>query len=244
TSVPYSLSHGSYDEDKAEPHYYNDIGNLTFASFQYTLSLQLAYLFGRFDDALALAEKGEAVVRSVRPGGADHYFYAGMTAAAALIAGSTNAPRHRRTLRRSLARIHRFATNSPDNFLQHEALLQAETARVRGQLADALKHYNRAIKLAEAQDYTQLVALANERAALCCLADEEHRLATWYLSDARAAYVRWGATAKVAWLDREYAALLSTTVSGFNENTKDKSDSRLVRSRVESFDIAAALQAS
>ena len=244
TSAPYSLSDGSYDEDEAVARYRRDIGNLTLISFQYTLRLQLAYLFGRYDVALALSDQGEAVIGSVRPGGADHYFYTGMAAAAALVARNAGVDAYamyRRRLRRCLTRMHSFAANSPDNFLQHEALLQAEAARVRGQFANALKHYNRAIKLAETQDYTQLVGLANERAALCCLANEEPRLATWYLSDARAAYAKWGATAKVAWLDREYASLLAPAVSRLMADT---SESALVGSRVERFDIAAALRVS
>ena len=165
-----------------------------------------------------------------------------MAAAAALVARNAGVDAYamyRRRLRRCLTRMHSFAANSPDNFLQHEALLQAEAARVRGQFANALKHYNRAIKLAETQDYTQLVGLANERAALCCLANEEPRFATWYLSDARAAYAKWGATAKVAWLDREYTSFLAPAVSRLMADT---SESGLVGSRVETIDIAAAFE--
>ena len=124
-----------------------------------------------------------------------------------------DAARHRKTLRHCLKRLHLFAANCPHNFRQHEALLQAEAARVKGRFAKALKHYNRAIELAEAEGFTHLVGLANERAALCCLADEQRRLAGWYLSCSRAAYDKWGATAKVAWLDREYATLLPAAAS-------------------------------
>ena len=245
TVAPHSLSDGPYDENASELHYHRT-GNLTLVSYQYTLRLQLACLFGRYDDALALSEKGEAVIRSA-PGYitvADHYLYRGLAAAEALAGRNANATRHRRTLSRCLARLHLFAANSPHNFLQHEAVLQAETARVRGQLSDALKHYARAVELAEEQGFTQLIGLANERAALCCIANEQRRLAAWYLVCARAAYDKWGATAKVALLDHKYATLLPAAVNTSVGTTTLPSDTRLIRSQGEAFDIAAVLQAS
>ena len=46
--------------------------------------------------------------------------------------------------------------------------------RALGDVTTALKHYDRAIELAEAEGYTHLVGLANKRAAVCCLASEHH----------------------------------------------------------------------
>jgi predicted ATPase/class 3 adenylate cyclase len=245
TAAPYSLHDDDYDEIVSELHYHRT-GNLTLASYQYTLRLQLACLFGRTEDALTLSDKGEAVIRSA-PGYitvADHYLYRGLAAAAALGGNIGSASGHRKTLRRCLDRLHLYAANSPHNFRQHEALLQGEAARARGELASALKHYNRAIELAEVEGFTQLVALANERAALCCLADEQPRLAGWYIACSRAAYDKWGALAKVNWLDREYEALCPVAVRASGESLMDGAGSRPIRYQSETFDIATALQAS
>ena len=116
-------------------------------------------------------------------------------------------------------------------------------ARVSGNVTKALKHYDRAAELAEAEGYTHIAGLANERAALCCLANGHSRMAGWYLASARAIYEKWGATAKVAALDRDYAYLLPAAVSASNEATHT-SQSRSIRHKGESFDVAAALQAS
>ena len=85
TAAPYSLSDGAYDETASELHY-RRIGNLTLVFFQNIVRLQLACLFGRYEDALALSEKGEAVVRSASgiTQVADHYLYRGLAAAVAL----------------------------------------------------------------------------------------------------------------------------------------------------------------
>jgi hypothetical protein len=114
---------------------------------------------------------------------------------------------------------------------------------LKGHFADALNRYNRAIDLAEAEGFTNIVGLANERAAVCCLANEQRRQAGWYLSCSRAAFEKWGATAKVAWLDREYATLLSTAAST-SSGTAPTDVAGPISHQGERFDIAAALQAS
>ena len=250
TAAPYSLSDGPYDENAAEAHYLHS-GNSLLVSMQSTFRLQLACLFGRYEDALSLAEKGETVVHSA-PGSitiVDHYLYRGLASAVALSANNMNAVEHRKTLRSCLARLHFFATSSQSNFLQHEVLLKAETARVRGELNAALKHYNHAIELAEQQGLMQLVGLANERAALCCIANDQRRLAIWYIGCAKEAFDKWGAAAKVDWIEREYSPSGSseTSVSKTRASTAATTDTaagNVVGSREDSFDIAAALQAS
>jgi class 3 adenylate cyclase len=114
-------------------------------------------------------------------------------------------------------------------------------------MANALKHYNRAIELAEAGNFTPLVGLANERAALLCLAHDQRRLAGWYLACARRVYAeKWGATAKVDWLDRKYGDLIKNAIPLASRETHQAASipkSQLPR-QGESFDVTAALQAS
>jgi class 3 adenylate cyclase len=114
---------------------------------------------------------------------------------------------------------------------------------VRGSLSDALKHYNHAIEVAEQQDLMHLVGLANERAALCCIANAQTRLATWYINCAKEAFNKWGATAKVAWIEREYALPRAPETRASETATTDVA-AEIASLRTDSFDIAAALQAS
>ena len=179
---------------------------------------------------------------------AEHYLYRGLAVAVAL--GRTRRSIQQstaETLRDCLARLTCLCrATSPHNFGPHAALLEAEAVRLTGRFADALKHYNRAIELAETEGHTHLVGLANERAALLCLTEEQRRLAGWYLAGARAAYEKWGATAKVAWLDREYATLLRAAASTASAAARKLAAPRQHPSvrQGESFDIAAALHAS
>jgi len=242
TTAPTSLNDGTYDENAAELHHRSS-GNLLLLFFQYLFRLQLACLFG-CENALTLSDKSQEVIRSAFGFSqlADHYLYRGLATAVALSRADGKSTSHRHTLRHCLARLHLFATNSPHNFLQHELLLKAEAARVKGRFAEALKLYNRAIEQAEAEGFTHLVGLANERAAQCCLASDERRMAGWYLACSRAAYDKWGASAKVAWLDREYAGLLPAADG--KPNGTAAATARPISHQGERFDIAAALQAS
>ena len=212
--APYSLSYG---EEAAELRY-RKRGNLTVLALQYIIRTSVACIFGRYKDALCLSEKAEAVIRSARglPNFADHHLYRGLIAAVALTDPNPKSKGNRKVLQHCLARLHVFARKSPHNFSQHEMLLRAETARMKNQFGDALKYYNRAIEFAEAEGYTHLVGLGNERAAVCCLANDERRLASWYIASARAAYGKWGASAKIAWLDRQYSDLLAASVRSSN----------------------------
>jgi len=162
-----------------------------------------------------------------------------LASAVALSAPDANA-KLRKALRFCLDRLHFFATSSSSNFLQHKLLLQAESARLRGELSAALKHYNDAIELAEQQDLFHLVGIANERAALCCLDQGQSRLAMWYIDCAKGAFSKWGATAKVTWLEHKYACARSITLM----TTEGKTAGNVASLRDDGFDLAAALQAS
>ncbi len=250
TAAPYSLSDGAYDENEAEAHYRHS-GNFLLVSMQLTFRLQLALLFGRYDEALSLAERGETAIRGA-PGSitiVDYYLYHGLASAVALNTGESSPAKHRKALRHCFARLHFFATGSQPNFLQHEVLLRAEIARVKGDLSAALKHYNHAIELAEQQGLMHLVGLANERAASCCMASEQRRLATWYIGCAKEAFDDWGATAKVGSIERECDLSHSTETSASKTRasstaTTDTVVGNVVSAREDSFDIATALQAS
>jgi predicted ATPase/class 3 adenylate cyclase len=242
TTAPHSLSHATYDETASEARYRSD-GTFMLVFHQCFLRVKLACLFGRFEDALELSERCHAVWRAAA--GVLHvaelYFYRGMGAAMALSASGTKAANHRRILRDCRARLNVFAENCPTSLAPHAALLEAEAVRLTGRFGDALTNYNRAIELAESEDHTHIVGLANERAAILCLAHEERRLAAWYLTCSRAAYEKWGATAKVAWLDRTYADLLPAVASSSGSAAPE---SKPATHQGESFDLAAALHAS
>src|SRR5262249_40391648 len=127
-------------------------------------------------------------------------------------------------------RLHRWAQAAPMNFLHKFHLVEAERARVEGRGAEAREHYDTAIELAQQHGYLHEEALAYELAGQFYLARGQSRLADHYLRDARAAYTRWGAHAKVTDLDTRYPHLAIAPDAG--------------SMRADTLDIASLLKAS
>ena len=78
-----------------------------------------------------------------------------------------------------------------------------ELARVSGRVADALEGYERAIRAAREHGYVNDEALAHELAARFHQGRGNRVVARAYLVEARYAYERWGAEAKVARLKED-----------------------------------------
>ncbi len=107
-----------------------------------------------------------------------------------------------------------WARHCPENFLHLALIAEAEIARARGDHEVAARLYDRAAHEAAANDFVQHEALASELAARLHLARGRRGIAVGYVLDARDAYTRWGADAKVQQLTARYADLLG---SGVNE---------------------------
>ena len=114
----------------------------------------------------------------------------------------------RRRLRREYRRMRKWSEHCPVNFLHKKLLMEAELARLAGKDETAQGLYDQAIKTARENEYLCDEALANELAAMCCLAQEKEKNAGLYMKEARYLYTRWGASAKVEDLDEKYGHLL------------------------------------
>jgi PAS domain S-box-containing protein len=97
-----------------------------------------------------------------------------------------------------------WARYAPINFLHKYHLVEAERARVLGQVVEAMDAYECAIKGAKDNEYIQEEALAYELAAKFYLARGMEKFAQTYMKEAHYCYERWGATAKVKDLETRY----------------------------------------
>ncbi|WP_441292537.1 AAA family ATPase [Sorangium sp. KYC3313] len=100
-----------------------------------------------------------------------------------------------------------WARSCPENFLHKHALVRAELARLRGQEPEAMRLYEQAISSARENGFVQHEAIACELAAGFYRACGLATAADAHLQNARAAYFRWGAHAKVEQLDQRYPYL-------------------------------------
>jgi class 3 adenylate cyclase/GAF domain-containing protein len=110
---------------------------------------------------------------------------------------------------------------------------------------DARDYYDKAINLAQANEYLNEEALANELAGRFYLARGQTRLAGHYLRDARYAFLRWGALAKVKDLEARYPQFLVQAEARSRELptlTTPATDSSETAS--STFDLISVLKAS
>jgi predicted ATPase/tRNA A-37 threonylcarbamoyl transferase component Bud32 len=187
------------------------LGLLTQVCFYHTVKLQLCYLYGDFTGALVHAEAAQALSANAFI----FYFlnelsYYHLLTLHALYPGASpeQQQRYDEGMQRELKFVTTLAESSPDNFGHKLLLVQAETARIRGETLRAMELYERAIAAAEQSGYIQQAGLCNELAARFYLNLGQSRTARHYLRDAYAAYRRWGSTAKMAELCERYPQLL------------------------------------
>jgi predicted ATPase/signal transduction histidine kinase len=162
--------------------------------------LQARCLLGEYEEALAAAARAEELLWTSPsfPQVADHAFYRAIALAQL----------GRRDGLESLARaLAEWAESNPAGLGDRAALVAAEVARLDGRDLDAMRLYQQAVELAGAGAVLPVEALAHELSARFYrerglkLAEESS------LREARAAYQRWGAEAKVKQLDRRHPGL-------------------------------------
>jgi predicted ATPase/signal transduction histidine kinase len=105
--------------------------------------------------------------------------------------------------------MQKWAFNAPFNFQHKYELVEAEKARLQGQILEAMEYYDRAIAGAKEQGYIQEEALASELAAEFYFSIGRDKFALIYLTQAYYGYIRWGAKSKVKDLESRYPLVFS-----------------------------------
>lgn len=178
-----------------------------------TYTLQACMVFGDIAGALRAIEAAEPLHWSSRSflEYAELHFYAALAHAAAIRRPEFGArAAHADALADHAARMQIWARNCPENFAGRLALIEAERARIENRLVDAEHHYERAMRHAQEQGFTQLEALAAELAAQFYASRGLETVARAYLRNARYAYLVWGAHAKVHALESREPGLRDT----------------------------------
>jgi PAS domain S-box-containing protein len=242
TRAPLSLSDETFDEVRYVETYR---GNPFFTAIHAVTRLQLCYLFGDLAQALEAARTARGVVHhlsgTIWP--IEFDFWNGLTLAAAY----PDAPEERRAsdlaeidaARRRLAAL---AEHCRENFLCQSLLLSAEIERISGRGPAGQELYEQAIGYAETTGMLRQQGLANELCARFWRDREQHRVAAAYVAAARQAYAGWGAAAKVADLDRRYAAPASEPALGRDTASDPAASATLAE--VSSIDLATVVKAA
>jgi diguanylate cyclase (GGDEF)-like protein len=245
----------SFDDDNfCEQTFLRDYAQNPLAlSYFYTAKLRGLYWFGYRQAARGLLDKSDFVasVALAQAKVPEIYFFASLTMLASF---AELTPEERQDYPAKISayqeKMRVWAEHSPANFRHKYLLVEAERARVESRDWQALGLYEAAIAEAQDSGYINNAALAHECAGHFFLARKLPRLAAHHLKEARYAYRKWGALAKVRQLERQYADLLSTPLfESRQDSAVSHSPSTLYStletdSTADSLDILSIVQAS
>jgi len=240
---PLKLIGEVYDETLMEP--YHREGNDQTALFIVQLNkAMLAFHFARYKDIDRFLPALATHNQQGGPLGPLSHFYASLIRLAGF---SSAAPPERQAILKEVTasqeKMAGWAELAPMNYRHKRHLVDAELARVRGLHSEARDHYDHAIESAGEAGCLSEEALAFELAARFFLELGQYRLARHYMEDARYAYQRWGALAKVRDLEQRFPQTLNESAVQ-TQSAPASIKSTTVQTDSSEFDLAGVLQAS
>jgi len=146
-----------------------------------------------------------------------------------------------------LEELKTLAALCPENFDHKFQLLLAEQGQFQKlPMVNVATHYKNAIESAKANGFIQYQALANELFALYLNRLGLDDVATAYLDEAVFLYRRWGCTARIQYLQKNYAHLLSfvETIDDGGEDESEVVSSSSAGSTLLSSDLTIDSQSS
>jgi predicted ATPase/signal transduction histidine kinase/CheY-like chemotaxis protein/tRNA A-37 threonylcarbamoyl transferase component Bud32 len=242
---PSRLIGKSYNEENRLPQH--EAANDGVAIFNiYFNKLFLCYLFSEYSQAVENSAIAERYLIQITASPIEPLYYLYSSLAILKTYPRSSAKGQEEILKKialSQEKMKLWAHYAPMNYLHKYNLVQAETARVLGQLLEAEEFYEQAIQGARENGYIQEEALAYELAAKFYLFRGREKIAQTYIKEGHYCYERWGATAKVKDLETRYpqffpqpSGMAHTPIHTASKTTSSSSDSAL--------DLATVMKAS
>ena len=235
----------NYDETKMLPlHREANAQNLCRSVYFYKLFL--CYVFQDYQQAIENTKLAEKYSDSAVGNIPLYHFYNSLL----YLAIYSDAPKSEQKVilqkvKTNQKKIKKWAQFAPMTHLHKFYLVEAERYRVLGENARAIDYYDRAIVLAKENDYINEEALANELAAKFYLAWGKEQVAQAYMTNAYYCYLRWGATAKMTDLKRQYPELLKRfSTANISINSRNSLPNTSGSTSGETLDLAALMKAS
>ncbi|MFB8793578.1 MAG: AAA family ATPase [Microcoleus sp.] len=252
---PIRLMGDAYNQEQALPRAIK-VNNRIELLFIYSNQLILCYLFGEVQQAVNNATLAKQYLEGLAgmPVVSAIYLYESL-AYLCLFVEASDAEKEAllNRVNANQEKMLQWADHAPMNYVHKFYLVEAERYRVLGENMEAMEMYDRAIKLAQENEYINEEALANELAAKFYLDWGKEKIAQVYLTDAYYAYARWGAKAKIDDLEKRYPQLLAPIL---NQKTNLKTGETIAQMMItgtvastssgvsEILDLATVIKAS
>lgn len=213
---PARLVGESFNEDETLPALL-EMKNTMSVCTTYICKSMLSYFFGSFAEAAAHADMAELYLNGIlgQVTVVQQNFFQSMAHLARLAAlpkedAGYEEERARTLIKvdKNIAALAHWSAHAPENRTHKLRLVEAERALAAGDTLAAMERFEQAIQGAARCGFVYDEALAYERAAEMYLAIGNEKIAEVYLMEARYAYVRWGAAAKVTALEKRFPRTL------------------------------------
>lgn len=249
-----SLSHGDFDEEQEFERLKNQ--QFIIAVVWYSVyKLQTTWMLGDLSGALKIYEETapyEVALFGTLALNERNFYYALVLAARSATAEGAE----REALQAKAAALQSqfagWAANCPPNYGYKYAFISAELACATGDNLAAMAHYDQAVEGALAGGFVQHAAMAAERAAQLFIRQGQSRPARMYLSEARNAYMRWGAEGHARRLEAQYSGLMRLGPTSYPDEGRTKTIGAATRSTTSTtsggsagaLDLTSALKAA
>ncbi|MGF6771899.1 PAS domain S-box-containing protein [Paraburkholderia sp. GAS199] len=234
-----SFDDAQFDEAEFELHL-SSSSTLALPAFDYwARKLQARYLASEFAEALDAKAKAASLlwVATSQFETAEYHFYGALSHAACWNdAGADERQSHREALLLHRRQLDIWASHCPENFENRAALVSAEIARIEGDIAEAERLYDLAIRSSRMNGFVHNEGIACEAAARYYAGRELTEIAEMYRANARHAFLRWGAKGKVRQMDDLFPQLSRQGEGQVAGSSIDAS--------VEHLDLATVLKVS
>nr|WP_251031763.1 trifunctional serine/threonine-protein kinase/ATP-binding protein/sensor histidine kinase [Paraburkholderia strydomiana] len=180
------------------------------------IKIILAFLNGRYADALKAADRAEAVLSSIMALSIEatyHFFHVLTLTALYAEASAEQQQAYGHILAAKLKKFELWAKHCPENYDNRYALVRAELARIAGRDLDAMRLYEQAVRSAHENGFIHHEGIANELAGRFYLTGGLRTNADAYLRNARHCFAVWGAEGKVARLEQQFPHLVNQATS-------------------------------
>ena len=201
-----SFSDAQFDEEAFESQLTED-RMTSMICYYWILKLEARFMSGDYDAAIRAAQRARELFWSaeIHFQSVNYHYYSALTVAALHeTTGAKGRVDCLQVLKQSLQRLREWSETCPETFVDKYALVAAEVARIENRDLEAMRLYEQAIRAARENGFVQHEGIGNELAGRFCLNRGLEKFAYYYLRDARACYLRWGALGKVKQLEQSY----------------------------------------
>lgn len=156
---------------------------------------------------------------------------------------SSEKKQHIKIIKSAYKKFKKWTKSSPKNFQHRAVFLDAELHRINGKMLEAKSLYDKAIDLANQNEYLQEEGLFYEFTAKFCHSQNMDRLTRYYIEGAHKCYKQWGFFTKCIFLEQIYPSLTSITKQN-SDKTMNSTISSTKTSIHQILDLNSVIKAS